>query len=715
MPDDVKADVAALPEAEVMQLNRDGLPTFIRGELGKIDPSHVDDRLTPDASLRPALSAVVAPFRLRSEDLRLVRINTDEVGNRAYRYQQVKDGLEVVGGDLVGHVDIKGAISGVNGTARGDIPNTLGKRDIGPTAAVARVIDDTRYASFASTAEPRLVYIITASGAMHKAYETIFEGMRGADPARDKVFVSVDSGEIVAVHPTIHFARNRTTYSANNGSSLPGTVKRTEAQGPVSDIDVNAAHDGAGYTYDMYNTFFGRDSYNNAGAELKSSVHYSVNYCNAFWNGTQMAYGDGSGSSCLPLARSVDVTAHELTHAVTGAESNLTYSGEPGGLNEAMSDIFGSVTEAWVDGGKSGTDLAVSSDTWKIGEDILPPYLRLMNDPAADGDSLDFWDENAGSVDVHYNSGIANLAFYLLSQGGTHPRGKSTNVVPGIGMENAARIFYKANVDIFTSNTNFAMAKTGTEQAAQALGMSASDIAAVTEAWKAVGVGVPPPPVNATPLVNGQTVSGISGASGSKKYYSLAVPSGQSNLSFVMSGGSGDADLYVQYGQAPTTSVWQCRPYTGGNSETCNFSNPAAGTWYVMIVGYTSYSSTTLKGTYSGSSGGDIPPPPNDGVTILVNGTPVTAISGGTRSTKFWKIGVPAGKTLTVRINGGSGDADLYTRFGAKPTTSNYACRPYLNGNTETCTHTTTTAGWWYVMIRGFTSYSGVALNGSYP
>ena len=85
---------------------------------------------------------------------------------------------------------------------------------------------------------------------------------------------------------------------------------------------------------------FGRDSYNNAGAQLKSSVHYSTNYCNAFWNGSQMVYGDGNSSqNCLPLARAQDVTAHELTHAVTENESGLVYSGESGGLNEAMSDI----------------------------------------------------------------------------------------------------------------------------------------------------------------------------------------------------------------------------------------------------------------------------------------------------------------------------------------------------------------------------------------
>src|SRR4030095_1816230 len=140
------------------------------------------------------------------------------------------------------------------------------------------------------------------------------------------------------------------------------------------DVDVDAYYNSAGTTWDFYNNKWGRDSYNNAGAVLIGSVHYSNNYCNAFWNRTQMVYGDGNGSSCLPLARSIDVTAHELTHAVTENESGLIYSGESGGINEAMSDIFGAVTESFVDGGKNGS-LPVSNDTFLVGEDIIPGGL----------------------------------------------------------------------------------------------------------------------------------------------------------------------------------------------------------------------------------------------------------------------------------------------------------------------------------------------------
>jgi len=215
----------------------------------------------------------------------------------------------------------------------------------------------------------------------------------------------------------------------------------------------------------------------------------------------------------------------------------------------------------------------------------------------------------------------------------------------------------------------------------------------------------------ATPLTNGVPVTGISDStSGNFKYYSLAVPAGQSTLTFTISGGTGDVDMYVNFGSAPTTTVYQCRPYLGGNNETCTFNPPQAGTYYVGLRVYSAYSGVTLTGTYGASSGCATGDP------ALTNGAG-QSISGASGSSTYRCIkSVPAGKTLTLQISGGTGDADLYTQFNARPTTTSYLCRPYLSGNNETCTHTTTTsnAGDWYVMVRGYTSYSGTTLIGSY-
>jgi hypothetical protein len=176
-------------------------------------------------------------------------------------------------------------------------------------------------------------------------------------------------------------------------------------------------------------------------------------------------------------------------------------------------------------------------------------------------------------------------------------------------------------------------------------------------------------------------------------------------LTVSISGGSGDADLYVRYGALPTTSTFNCRPFLIGNYETCTFTAPAAGTYYVMIRGYTAYAGVTLLATVVTTSA----------VPALVNGVPVTGISGVTGSQQYWKIVVPSGSTrLTVTISGGTGDADLYVRRDSLPTTSTFSCRPYLVGNNETCTFSPPTAGTYYVMIRGYTAYSGVTLRATY-
>ena len=714
IPADISAAVSALGHAEIIEAARDGMPTFLRGDLGRVAGLGIADNAGAERLLAAKMGPALAAFRLAPSDLQLRKVNVDGNGNRHLKYAQTHRGLEVVGGDLVVHVDGKGMIYAMNGTARGGLASLLGSRDIGETAAQSFAAAEPNYAGMTGST-PRPVYFISPDGAAYKAYEMTFSGTRGQQPVRDKVYVDAASGKLVGVHPQIYFAENRSIYSANNGTTLPGTLRRTEGQAATSDADVTAAYDGTGDTYEAYKAFWNRDSYDNAGAILISSVHYSTNYCNAYWNSTQMVFGDGNSSQgCLPLARGIDVTGHELTHAVTERESGLVYSGQSGGLNEALSDIFGAFVESYVAGGKNGSLPVTNDTTFTIGEVILPPGLRFMYDPAKDGSSLDYYTSTAGNSDVHYSSGIANLAFYLLSQGGTHPRGKSTVSVTGVGLNKAIRIFYEAQINILTSNATFLSAGNATVLAAQNLGYSLADQTSVANAWQAVGVAVPTPGgggggTGDTALTNGVGISAISGATGSQKFYSLVVPAGQSSLKFTTTGGTGDVDLYTRLGSRPTTATYDCRPYVSGNTETCTVTNPAAGTYYVLLNGYAAYSGVTLTGTYTGTA-----PPPSDGVPVLTNGTAV-AVSGATGSQQFWKIQVPAGRTLTITTSGGTGDLDLYTRFGSKPTTSTYDCRPYINGNGETCTVSSTQAGYYYILLNGYAAYSGASLRASYP
>jgi len=710
---DVTAALAALPDALVIDSSPDGLPRHIVGDLARVDVDRMNDPATAGPALRAVLAQVVAPLRISPSDLRLRGVRQDGRGGTHFRFRLVADGLDVMGGDLVVHVDAKGTVTGVNGAGGGDFGRLPPARLTG-AEAIAWVAADPRFAGL-EPARARPVFLVTEAGTRHRALEILVVGARGKDPVRDRVYVDMTNGSIAAVDPQLRFAKSRRVYTAGNGTSLPGSLRRTEGQAATTDLDINGAYDNTGAFYDAFAGFWGRDSYDNAGAPLLSTVHYSTNYCNAFWNGAQMVYGDGDASfGCLPLARALDVTAHELTHAITERESGLIYSGESGAINESLSDSFAAFVEAWVAGGGTGT-LITTPDTWLYGEGALPPFVRSMCDPAADGISADVWSSGVGNLDVHYSSGVGNLAFCLLADGGSHPRGKTTVVVPSVGLETAIRILYEAQTNYLTSTTTYAGARTAMEQAAAGLGYDQAIQDAVGCAWAAVrvgsapascgGVSPPPPPTDGT-LQNGVPVTGLSGASGEQAFWSLAVPAGQSILSFKISSGTGDADLYVQTGTKPTLTSYSCRPYLNGNSETCTFLNPVAGTWWAMLNGYAPYSGVALTATYSsGPTGGD---------PALKNGVPVTMLSGATGSKLFWRINTPAGKTLKVRISGGTGDADLYVRFGSRPTTTSYACRPYLTGNNETCTVSNTSAGDYYVMLRGYASYSGVSLVGSF-
>jgi hypothetical protein len=208
-----------------------------------------------------------------------------------------------------------------------------------------------------------------------------------------------------------------------------------------------------------------------------------------------------------------------------------------------------------------------------------------------------------------------------------------------------------------------------------------------------------------TVLSNGVAVTGLSGAGGSETFYRIDVPASQDTLSIVMSGGTGDADLYVRKDAPPTVTTYDYRPYKAGNDETVDVNHPAAGSWYIMVRGYTTYSNVTLKATYSASIS----------VKPLTNGVPVTGLSGAANAELYYSIDVPAGSAkLEIVMSGGTGDADLYVKKGSLPTTTSYDYRPFQTGNNESVSADNPTAGTWYIMIRGYSSFSNVSLLASY-
>jgi bacillolysin len=598
---DLRAALAALPSAEVLGAHANGVPYMIRGRLGSAGASVKGlSAHEAHAKVGAALAHIAPAFRMSASDLIVRRVSVDEEGNTHLRYDQMRNGLQVVGQELILHVDPSGQVYAVNGTAR-DGESAPAKARISPEAARAAALDSTSGRHLASEGEARLVYIRSGQEERLKlVYEVMVTG-EGLDlPIRDHVYVNALTGALEARDTEIHTAQNRAVYSSNNGTTLPGTLKRSEGGAATGDSHVNENYNHLGTTYQCYYQNFGRDSYNGAGAQLRSSVHYSTNYTNAFWNGTQMVYGDSDGVQSAPLGKSQDVTVHELTHAVTSSESNLTYSGEPGALNEGMSDIFSAYCECWQKG------WVWDRPVWLVGDDVWTPAtagdaLRYMDNPTQDGSSTDYYPERyMGTSDnggVHWNSGIVNLAFKLLVTGGTHPRGKTTLVVPAIGCQKAGAIFYKASTDLFTPSTTFAQAKTYTEAAAEQLyGTGSAEQNAVNLAWQAVGVGLPPQ--LPTALTNGVALINQAASTGQEKHYYLDVPASRAST-FVSSGGTGDADLYVRVGTAPTTYAYNCRPYLSGNAETCNIAaQTTAQRVYVMLRAYSTFSGVSIKGTY---------------------------------------------------------------------------------------------------------------------
>lgn len=598
--------IAELPRVDRLSTAADGTVTFVAGRLGGIDPSAVADQ-APAAMRRLSVALGLgtdARFAVRD-------VEEDRIGQVHVRMQQLHNGLPVIGADTVLHLAARtGTVLAVNGTPRrlGELPTTPA---LDADKAIGLALEQVGIHGTA-LGEPQLTYVVGDDGRVHLAWsvQVAWQSVEGEE--RDLVFADAVDGTLAARHAQIHRSKYRRVYTANYGSSLPGTLLFNEG-GSSSDTTAMGAYNNAGHTYDYYFNRFGRDSYNDAGATLTSTVHYGSSYNNAFWNGSQMVYGDGDGTNFSPFARAFDVVAHELTHAVTEDTANLVYQKEPGALNEAMSDIMASAAEAYVDGG-------ITSTTWDIGEDCYTPgtsgdALRYMDNPTADGYSADYYPErlypdpctpNQNTNDlcgVHGNSGIANLAFVLLSQGGTHPRNKTSVNVPALGLSKAEQIFYRALTVYMTSSTDFEGARNATAQAATDL-YGATDAAAVNAAWDAVGVpgGSGGGGGGTGELSNGVPVGNLSASQGEMDYWTMAVPSGASDLQFQISGGSGDADLYVRFGAQPTTSTYDCRPYLNGNNESCSFASPSAGTWYVMLRAYSSYSGVTLQGSYSTSA-----------------------------------------------------------------------------------------------------------------
>ncbi|URJ59418.1 M4 family metallopeptidase [Paenibacillus polymyxa] len=344
--------------------------------------------------------------------------------------------------------------------------------------------DDLRlvYVTEVNVLEPaplRTRYIIDANdGSIVFQYDIINEatGTGKGVLGDSKSFTTTASGSSYQLKDTTR-GNGIVTYTASNRQSIPGTLL-TDADNVWNDPAGVDAHAYAAKTYDYYKSKFGRNSIDGRGLQLRSTVHYGSRYNNAFWNGSQMTYGDGDGSTFIAFSGDPDVVGHELTHGVTEYTSNLEYYGESGALNEAFSDVIGN---------------DIQRKNWLVGDDIYTPNiagdaLRSMSNPTLYDQPDHYSNLYTGSSDnggVHTNSGIINKAYYLLAQGGTF-HGVAVN---GIGRDAAVQIYYSAFTNYLTSSSDFSNARAAVIQAAKdQYGANSAEATAAAKSFDAVGV-----------------------------------------------------------------------------------------------------------------------------------------------------------------------------------------------------------------------------------
>jgi Zn-dependent metalloprotease len=462
------------------------------------------------------------------------RSRIDRDGAAHVRYTRTYHGLRVRGGDFVIHTKADGTFAGTTGGLTAPLTlSTTARVDAARARATAR---ERFRGTVASVGRPQL-FVDASTGQGRLAWETVVAGRApdGVTPSRlhvitdavdgafldafDEVMTADGTGNTIHSGPVtvdttasgLAFAmidpshgNNRACDMFNTTSSacavfydadnVWGNGDNANRQSAAAD-----AHYGAALTYDYYASIHGRAGIFGDGTGVTSRVHYSTNYANAFWDGTQMTYGDGVGGT-RPLA-SIDIAGHEMTHGLTESlvPGGLLYSGESGALNEATSDIFATAIEFFSNNPSDPGDYLIGE---KIDINGNGTPLRYLHDPTLDGVSRGCWTSSVGNLDVHYSSGVANHFFFNLAEGtgkttyGLSPVCGSAPAVLGIGRAKAERIWYRALDVYFTSTTRYVShanptntARAATLSAATDLfGLCSTEYRTVQAAWTAVNV-----------------------------------------------------------------------------------------------------------------------------------------------------------------------------------------------------------------------------------
>ena len=561
----------------------------------------------------------------------LMKAKREDHGVRNYRYDQTFRGIPVFGEGVVVSEDGAGNVRTLFGNMVSGLDQDIASTTPKLSKAAALIagkragLGNGMSGMLTRNEKSDLVIYVDDSGRGHLAYHVDFfaDSATGGRPTRPSVLIDANNGRVLKQWENLQHAlvgtgpggnaktgqyeygtnygyldvtqsgstctmnsTNVKTVNLNNASTNTSTTafSYTCPRNTVKTINgayspLNDAHYFGGVIFNMYQAYLGRAPLT---FQLVMKVHYKTGYENAYWDGTAMTFGDGA-STFYPLV-SLDVSSHEVSHGFTEQNSNLTYSGQSGGMNEAFSDMAGEAAEYYSRG----------SNDWLVGAEIFKGTgaLRYMANPPQDGSSIDNAANYTSSMDVHYTSGVYNKAFYLLAN------------KAGWNTQKAFQVFARANDLYWTASSTFNQGACGVQTAATDLGFTVAD---VTAAFTSVGVscagGGGGGGTTGGALTNGVGAA-ISGASGSSQTWTLAVPAGATGLKFVTAGGTGDADLYVKFGSAPTTTTYDCKSEGSTTAETCSIATAQAGTYYVLIKGYTAFSGATLTGSYTAGGGG---------------------------------------------------------------------------------------------------------------
>jgi thermolysin len=657
-------------------------------------------------------------------ELKVEKVEIDDLQMAHTRVQQTFGGIPVWEGEAIVHLKADGSLFAITDNLKESISvNT--QPSFSPPKAV-RIAGGLYRGAAKQSETPKVeLWIYRGETQDHLTYRVRTPRIDGSnDPAIPIDFIDAHTGERVFGYNDLQNGTGSSLYSGTvsiGTSSVGSSFFMENLTRKVGTFDFNNtttdmfrlvdsddvwnsttqragvdAQYGAEATMNYYQSVHSRNGIDGSGGPgyvaaaanssiglISSFVHYGNSYNNAFWNGSYMTYGDGDGSTFSPLV-TLDICGHEMTHGVTERTAGLVYAKEPGALNESMSDVFGTMVERSV---------RPSTWNWKIGEDAFTPgvpgdALRLMDNPHAIGDPDHYslrlypgacvaigdgddpgYNDNCG---VHTNSSISNHAFYLIAAGGTNRVSGIT--VPGIGPDNAARIWYRALTSYMTSSTDFAGARQATLNAATAIfGASSSQYNSVATGWCAVGVGVCPGSgggCSAAAITVGQTVNGSLSTSdcvftGTTRRVDLYSFSGTAGQQIAVSMSSSVFDTYLYLANSSNQTVGEDDDGGDGfNSRipaTSGFITlPATGTYTIYA---TSYAADSL-GTYSLtlSAGGSCPATPiSVGQTTSASLTTSDCIFSGTnRYVDLYSFNGSAGQRVGVSMSSSSFDTYLY-------------------------------------------------------